>query len=138
MDATSGGWVESNGAWSNYGILGSAFDGEKIVMSSAESKFGSLGCNLFLRGDLINGICYENFPMIASPTQPPTQICAWELTISKISKSLIQGFRTLKSSESDPGCKENYPSRPTAFTFTQTLKPLMRTLIRVLPNLRRC
>jgi hypothetical protein len=101
--ATTGEWVETSGLWSRFGVLGGAYDGDKIVMSSAESAFGSLGCRLSPRARPMGGTCYEVAK--ASISKLPTErSCLWQVVILEISPASIRGKRQLKTEESDSGC----------------------------------
>jgi hypothetical protein len=112
--ATRGEWIETSGLWSRFGVLGGAYDGELIVMSSAESAFGSLGCRISPRGRPMSGACYEVAK--ASISKLPTErSCLWQVVVLEISPTSIRGKRLLKTEESDPGCAVDYKSLPSPF-----------------------
>jgi hypothetical protein len=114
--ATKGEWIETSGLWSKFGVLGAAFDGEKIVVSSAESAHGSLGCWISLRGRPLSGACSETGP-IAGSKLSVGRTCSWQIVILDISQTAIRGARVLKTGESDPGCGADYESRPSSFRW---------------------
>jgi hypothetical protein len=114
--ATRGEWIEASGLWSRFGILAAAYDGEKIVMSSAESAFGSLGCRISPYGQPMSGACYEVGKASVSKL-PAERSCLWEVVILEISPTSIRGKRQLRREESDPGCAVDYRSAPSPFTL---------------------
>jgi len=114
--ATKGEWIETSGLWSKFGVLGAAFDGEKIVVSSAESAHGSLGCWISLRGRPLSGACSETGPVAGSKLSVG-RTCSWQIVILDISQTAIRGARVLKAGESDPGCAADYESRPSSFRW---------------------
>jgi hypothetical protein len=114
--ATKGEWIETSGLWSKFGVLGAAFDGEKIVVSSAESAHGSLGCWISLRGRPLSGACSETGP-IAGSKLSVGRTCSWQIVILDISQTAIRGARVLKTGDSDPGCAADYESRPSSFRW---------------------
>jgi hypothetical protein len=112
--ATRGEWIETSGPWSKFGVVGAAFDGEKIVMSSAESPRGSLGCWVSPRGRPLSGACFE----IGAPSTsklPAGRTCTWQIVVLEISPTTMRGVRMLKRGESDPDCAEDYKLVPSAF-----------------------
>jgi hypothetical protein len=112
--ATTGEWIETSGLWSRFGVLGGAYDGDKIVMSSAESAFGSLGCRLSPHGRPMGGTCYEVAKASISKL-PAERSCLWQVVILEISPTSLRGKRLLKTAESDPGCGVDYKSVPSPF-----------------------
>jgi hypothetical protein len=114
--ATRGEWIEPSGSWSRFGVLGGAYDGEQIVMSSAESAFGSLGCRLSPRGRPMSGTCYEVAKASISKL-PAERSCLWQVVVLEISPTSIRGKRLLKTEESDPGCAVDYKAMPSPFTL---------------------
>jgi len=114
--ATTGEWTETSGLWSRFGVLGGAYDGEKIVMSSAESAFGSLGCRISPRGRPMGGTCYEVAKASISKL-PAERSCLWQVVVLEISSTSIRGKRLLKTEESDPGCAVDYKAMPSPFTL---------------------
>lgn len=114
--ATRGEWTETSGLWARFGVLGGAYDGEQIVMSSAESAFGSLGCRISPRGRPMSGTCYEVAKASISKL-PAGRSCLWQVVVLEISPTRIHGKRLLKTAESDPGCAVDYRSVPSPFTL---------------------
>lgn len=119
---TKGEWIETSGLWSKFGVLGGAFDGTRLVMSSAESARGSLGCWISPRGRLMNGACYETGR--TSGSKPPVgRTCSWQIVVLEISATTIRGAQALRTGESDPECAVDYQSRPSPFTFERPRAP---------------
>lgn len=114
--ATRGGWLAASGVWSRFGVLGAAFDGERIVMNSAESAQGSLSCWISPRGRPMLGACYETGDSALS-SLPAGRSCTWHIVVYAISKDTVQGARALKPGESDPGCVAEYGSLPSTFMW---------------------
>lgn len=114
--ATRGEWIETSGLWSKFGVLGAAFDGEKIVMSSAQSPRGSLGCRIVPRGKPMTGACYET-GRASSSKLPAGRTCSWQIVVLEISQTTIRGAQALKTGESDAECAKDYESRPSPFRF---------------------
>ena len=114
--ATRGEWIETSGLWSRFGVLGGAYDGEQIVMSSAESAFGSLGCRISPRARPMSGACYEVGKASISKL-PAERSCLWQVVVLEISPTSIRGKRLLKTEESDPGCAVDYKSVPSPFVL---------------------
>jgi len=125
--ATRGEWFEASGSWAKFGVLGAAFDGEKIVMSSAESAHGSLGCQIFPGERLMGGTCYE-FGWTSSSKLPARRNCLWQIAVLEISQTTIRGARAFKTGESDPRCAEDYELRPSPFILQRpTGQPARQT-----------
>ena len=114
--ATRGEWIEVTGIWSKFGVLGAAFDGQKIVMSSGESAVGNLGCWISPLGRPMTGTCSEAGPSAGS-NLPVGRTCSWQIVVQEISPTNIRGARMLKAKESDPGCAMDYPSLPSPFVW---------------------
>jgi hypothetical protein len=114
--ATTGEWIAVSGLWSKYGVLGAAFDGERIVLSSSESKYGSVSCWISPRERPMTGACYE------SSTTPDSQLpddrtCSWRIIVYEISPTVIRGARLLKAGESNRECASDRPSLPSSFAW---------------------
>jgi len=118
--ATTGEWVETSGLWSGFGVLGAAFDGERIVLSSGESRRGSLGCWISPRERPMTGTCYET-GRDASSKSPAGRTCSWQIVVLEISPGTIRGAQALKAGESDSECAVDYISRPAPFKFERPL-----------------
>jgi hypothetical protein len=96
--------------------MGAVFDGERIVINSAESDHGSLGCWVSPGAPPLRGKCHES----SSPADSKLgagRVCSWQLVIQEISQTRIRGARVIKEDGSDPGCKEDYGSLPSSFTL---------------------
>ena len=113
---TRGEWIDPSELWARFGVLGAAYDGETIVMSTAESRFGSLGCRVSPRGRPMNGTCYEVGKTSTSKLLGERD-CVWQVAFVNISPTRIRGKRVLKTEESDPGCAQDYKSLPSPFTL---------------------
>jgi hypothetical protein len=124
-NATRGEWTEVSGQWSEFGVLGAAFDGEEIVFNSAESERGSLGCWISPRGQPLHGHCHES----RNPGKSNLgagRTCSWRLVVYEISPTRMHGARVLKSEGSDPGCTQDYGSLPSSFTWERPSGPRAR------------
>jgi hypothetical protein len=124
-NATTGEWTEVSGQWSEFGVLGAAFDGEEIVFNSAESERGSLGCWISPRGRPLHGHCHESRNPGKSD-RGPGRVCSWRLVVYEISPTMMHGARVLKSERSDPGCTQDYGSLPSSFTWERPSGPWAR------------
>ena len=113
---TRGEWVETSGLWSKFGVLGAVFDGEKIVMSSADSSVGSLGCWISPRSQPMTGVCYQT-DRASNSKLLQDRSCAWKIVILKISPSSILGTRSINAEASDPACVANNEPRPYVFVL---------------------
>jgi len=111
---TKGEWIETTGLWSKFGVLGAVFDGEKIVMSSADSSVGSLGCWISPRKHPMTGICYE-IDRASNSKLTEDRSCAWKIVALEISPSSILGTRSINTEVSDPACGSNKEPRPYIF-----------------------
>jgi hypothetical protein len=111
-----GEWIEVSGWWSKYGVMGAAFDGEEIVINSGESDHGGLGCWVSLDARPLRGKCHESSRSAGSKLGSG-RVCSWQLVIQEISQTRIRGARVFKEDGSDPGCKEDYGSLPSSFTW---------------------
>jgi len=112
--ATTGEWVEASGLWSKFGVLGAAFDGLEIVMSSRESPRGSLSCWISPRGRPMDGACTETG---GASGLPAGRSCSWKIVVIEISPTILRGARVLDTGQSDPGCLKDYDSRPSPFVL---------------------
>ena len=115
-NATTGGWVETSGVWSRFGVIGGAFDGERIVLSSGDSPRGSLGCWISPGERPMTGSCNET-GRGSSSKSPSGRTCSWQIVVQEISPDSIRGAQALKAGESDPKCGADYGSRPSHFKF---------------------
>ena len=120
--ATSTAWIEASELWSKFGILGAAFDGERIVMNSAESARGSIGCWISPRGRPMTGVCYET-DRASDSRLSQDRSCTWKIVVLEISPSTILGTRSINSEESDPACATNDEPRPYMFVFEKPHHP---------------
>ena len=114
--ATTGQWIEASGLWSKFGVLGGAFDGLEIVMSSRESARGSLSCWISPRERPMDGACIETTGTSDSKV-PAGRSCAWKIVVIEISPTVLRGARVLDAGQSDPGCLKDYDSRPSPFAL---------------------
>jgi hypothetical protein len=115
-NATRGEWIEGYGWWSKFGVLGTAFDGEGIVINSAEGENGSLGCWISPQSYPLGGVCHESSGPSHSKLRGE-QLCSWRLVVDEISPDRIHGSRVLKREGSDAACLANYGLLPSFFTW---------------------
>ena len=120
-----GQWIEVSGWWSKYGVLGAAFDGEVIVINSAESDHGSLGCWVSPGARPLRGNCHESSRPAGSKLRAK-RVCSWQLVIQEISQTRIRGTRVVRDDDSDLACKEDYGSLPSSFTWERPGGPRAR------------
>jgi hypothetical protein len=92
--------------WAEFGVLGAAFDREKIVMNSAQSSRGSLGCWIVPSDKPMTGTCHET-GRASSSKLPAGRSCSWQIVVLELSQTRIRGAQALKTGESDTECAKD-------------------------------
>jgi hypothetical protein len=114
--ATRGGWIADSGSWAKFGVVGAAFNGERIVLNSAESPHGNLSCWISPRGRPMPGVCLETSGAALSPVAAnPT--CSWRIVVYSVTQDAIRGAKVLNPEESDLACVNEYGSLPSTFLW---------------------